>query len=46
MEHEVEVDQIGCGERLSKKIVKHVIGKRRNEAAMDRSRWKKRIQTG
>ena len=41
-----EVDKRGCGERLCKKIVKHVIGKRRNEVAMDRSRWKKRTKTG
>jgi len=38
-----EVDQRGHGERLCKKIAKHVMEDR---IAMDRSRWKKLIKTG
>jgi len=46
MEYEApdqEVDQRGLGERLCKKIVKHVLNR---EDAMDRSRWKKMIKIG
>ena len=39
-----EVDQTGHGERLCKKIAKHVNLKR--EDAMDRGRWKKLTKIG
>jgi len=38
-----EVDQRGLGDRLCKKIVKHVLNR---EDAVDRGRWKKMIKIG